>query len=76
VSSTDIERGFSRGRLTVTKLRHNLSDESTHAATMVHSWSNVEGLIPDQDIIKLFQDKSKRQNGGSESSDSIMINDT
>jgi hypothetical protein len=76
VSSTDIERGFSRGGLTVTKLRHNLSDESTHATTMIHSWSNVEGLIPDQDIIKLFQDKSKRQNGGSESSDSIMINDT
>jgi hypothetical protein len=73
VSSTDIKRGFSRGGLTVTKLCHNLSDKSTHAATVVHSWSNIEGLIPEQDIIKLFQDKSKRQKG---SSDVITVDDT
>ena len=72
-SSTDIERGFSRGGLTVTKLHHNLSDESTRAATVVHSWSNIKGLIPEQDIIKLFQDKSKRQKGSSESSDANTI---
>ena len=73
-SSTDIERSFSHSGLTVTKLRHNLSDESTRAATMVHSWLNIKGLIPEQDIIKLFQDKSKRQKGSSKSSDANTIN--
>jgi hypothetical protein len=65
-SSTDIERGFSRGGLSVTKLRHNLSDESTRAATVLHSWSNVDGLIPEQDIISLFGDKPKRPKGNSD----------
>jgi hypothetical protein len=73
VLSTDIECAFSRGGLTVTKLRHNLSDESTCAATVVHSWSNIEGLIPERDIIKLFQDKSKRQKDSSDAM--IMIDD-
>jgi hypothetical protein len=60
-SSTDIERGFSRGGLNVTKLRHNLSDESTRATTVLHSWSKIDGLIPEQEIIKLFEEKSKRE---------------
>ena len=59
-ASTDVERAFSRGGLVVTKLRHNLSDESTRAATILHSWSQIPGLIPHSEIIQVFKDKSKR----------------
>ena len=73
MSSTDIKCAFSRGGLMATKLRHNLSDKSTRATAVVHSWSNIEGLIPKRDIIKLFQDKSKRQKDSSDAM--IMIDD-
>ena len=56
----DVECGFLRGGLVVTKLRHNLSDESTCAATVLHSWSQVPGWIPEQEIIQVFKDKSRR----------------
>ena len=55
-----MERGFSRGGLTVTKLRHGLSDDSTRAATVLHAWSEIPGLIPEDDILQLFQDKCRR----------------
>lgn len=58
-----MERGFSRGGLTVTKLRHALSDDSTRASTVLHAWSEIPGLIPEADIIQLFKDKSRRLKG-------------
>jgi hypothetical protein len=58
-ASTDVERAFSRGGLTVTKLRHNLTDESTRAATVLHSWAGA-GLIPENEIVTVFRNKSKR----------------
>ena len=58
----------------MTKLRHNLSDESTRAASVLSSWLKIEGLVPEQDIIKLFQDKSKR-GGKTASVDAIEIDD-
>ena len=51
-ASTDVERAFSRGRLTVSRLRHSLSDESTRAATVLSSWANISGLIPEEEIIE------------------------
>ena len=60
-TSTKVERAFSWGGLTVSKHRHNLSDESTHAATVLGSWANIEGLIPEAKIVKMFRDKSKRK---------------
>ena len=59
-ASTDVECGFSRGGLVVTKLHHNLSDESTHAATVLHSWSQIPGFIPESEIIQMFIAKSQR----------------
>jgi hypothetical protein len=61
-SSCDVERGFSWGGLTVSKLRHRLSDESTCALTVLHAWSEIPGLIPESEIIQVFKDKCRRLN--------------
>ena len=60
-TSTEVELAFSRGGLTVSKHQHNLSDESTHAVTVLGLWANIEGLIPEANIVKMFRDKSKRR---------------
>ena len=57
-SSCDVKRGFSRGGLTVSKLWHGLSNESTCAFTVLHAWSEIPGLIPEGEIIQVFKDKS------------------
>jgi hypothetical protein len=57
-SSCGVEHGFSQGGLTVTKLRHTLSDESTQVSTVLHSWSEIPSLIPEADIIEMFKNKS------------------
>jgi hypothetical protein len=62
-SSCDVERGFSRGGLTVSKLRHTLSDESTRATTVLNTWSEIPGLIPEANIIQVFKNKCRRING-------------
>ena len=59
-----MERAFSRGGLTVSKMCHSLSDESTQAATVLSSWCNFSPAIPRDDIIANFRDKSKRPKGG------------
>lgn len=58
-TSTDVERAFSRGGLTVSKLRHQLSDKSLRAATILGSW-NLAGLVPRDDIIAAFKEKHRR----------------
>ena len=63
-TSTDVERAFSSGGLTVSKMRHSLSDESTRAATVLGSWCNFPQAIPRDDIIAAFRDKNKRPKGG------------
>jgi hypothetical protein len=59
-TSTDVERAFSRGGLTVSKMRHSLSDESTRAASVLGSWCNLPEAILMSDIIEKFKEKSKR----------------
>ncbi|KAJ3516930.1 hypothetical protein NMY22_g14084 [Coprinellus aureogranulatus] len=59
-TSTDVERAFSRGGLTVSKLRHSLSDQSTRCQTVLGLWCGVPGLLPTDTIIKTFDDKAKR----------------
>ncbi|TDL18306.1 hypothetical protein BD410DRAFT_693253, partial [Rickenella mellea] len=54
-SSTDVERAFSRGGLTVSKRRHALADESMCAATVLSSWAEVDGLIPEDTIVEHFR---------------------
>lgn len=59
-ASVDVERAFSRGGLTVSKRRHGLSDESIRSATVLGSWSTVDGLIPEEDLLERFRNKNKR----------------
>ena len=35
-------------------------DESTHASTVLHAWSEFPELIPSAKIIQIFQDKAKQ----------------
>ena len=72
-SSCDVECGFSQGGLTVSKLRHSLSDESTQAATVLHAWSEIPGLIPEANIIQVFKDKCWCLNGIEQDEDHITV---
>jgi hypothetical protein len=58
-ASTDVERAFSRGGLTVSKLRHSLSDKSVRSATVLGSWK-MEGLVPVDEIVSDFKEKHRR----------------
>jgi hypothetical protein len=59
-SSTDVERAFSRGGLTVSKMRHSLSDESTRAASVLGSWCELPGAVLHNEIMMVFKEKGKR----------------
>ncbi|KIJ31507.1 hypothetical protein M422DRAFT_140563, partial [Sphaerobolus stellatus SS14] len=59
-TSVYTERSFSWGSLTVTKKRHSLSDDFTCSATVLSSWSCIPDLIPADDLIQAFNDKSIR----------------
>jgi hypothetical protein len=58
-TSTDVERAFSKGGLTISRFRHSLADESARASTVVGSWSAL-GVIPKDLIVQMFQDKHRR----------------
>jgi hypothetical protein len=60
-----VERAFSRGGLTVSKMRHSLSDETTRAASVLGAWCDLPGAIPREDIMEVFKEKSKRPKGNS-----------
>ena len=47
----------------VSKMRHLLSDESTRTATMLSSWCDFPSTVPQEEIISIFHDKSKRPKG-------------
>ncbi|KIM78749.1 hypothetical protein PILCRDRAFT_75126, partial [Piloderma croceum F 1598] len=40
-TSTDVEHAFSCGGLTVSKMHHSLSDQSTHAASVLGAWCDL-----------------------------------
>jgi hypothetical protein len=40
-------------------MRHSLLDESTQAATVLSSWHTMSDLIPHDEIVSVFKDKSK-----------------
>ena len=77
-TSTDVECAFSRSGLTVSKMRHSLSDESTRAASVLGAWSDLAGAVPREEIMEIFKDKGRRpkQNNvsflSSEMSDAVM----
>jgi hypothetical protein len=59
-----MEHAFSCGGLTISKIHHSLSNESTRAATVLSLWCNFSPAIPHDDIIANFRNKSKRPKGG------------
>lgn len=65
-SSTDLECGFSRGGLTVSKLRHSLSDQSVRASTILGSWirSGIPEIVREAELLEHIRNKSKRPNKG------------
>jgi hypothetical protein len=62
-TSTDVERAFSWDGLTVSKMRHSLSDESTWAAAVLGSWCTFPGAVPHEEIMRVFKEKSKSDKG-------------
>jgi hypothetical protein len=72
-ASTDVERGFSRGRLNVSRLRHSLSDESTRAATVLGSWANIPGLVIEEELISNIRDKEFRWQTTVDDDDIVMV---
>ncbi|KJA15028.1 hypothetical protein HYPSUDRAFT_94829, partial [Hypholoma sublateritium FD-334 SS-4] len=55
-TSTDVERSFSKGGLTVSRFRHSLSDESTRYLSVVGMWHKIPGIIPRDSVIALFNE--------------------
>jgi hypothetical protein len=76
-TSTDVERAFSCGGLTVSKMRHSLSDQSARAASVLGAWCNLPGAIPREEAMVIFRDKNKRPKGSSSvmpgSSDAMVV---
>ena len=69
-TSVDAERAFSRGRLTVSRLRHSLSDASVRANTVLGSWAGIPGLVDEKEMIALLADKKgKRRASGTTDAD-------
>ncbi len=44
----------------MSKRHHALSNESVRASTVVSSWADVDGAIPESKMIAMFKDKSSR----------------
>ena len=72
-TSTDAERAFSSGRLTVSRLRHSLSDASVRAGTLLGSWSKIPDIV-DEDIAAKLLDASTK--GQAPAHEVINIDDT
>ncbi len=51
-ASTDAERAFSRGHLTVLRLRHSLGEDSVRAGTVVGSWAHIPDLLDEESLAK------------------------
>ena|ERR1700722_1221180 len=59
-SSTDVKRAFSHGGLTVSKMRHVLSDSSVIAMTVLGSWCKLPGNISSNELVMSFNNKHKQ----------------
>src|SRR6266702_3553087 len=56
---TDVKCAFSYGGLTVSKIRHSLSDKLTHGATVLGSWCGCQhNVVPQEEIMTLFISKN------------------
>jgi hypothetical protein len=43
----------------VSRMHHALSDQSVRAATVLGSWCDIPGLVPQNDLTAAFNDKKK-----------------
>ncbi|OJT11245.1 hypothetical protein TRAPUB_12245 [Trametes pubescens] len=59
-TSTDAERAFSRGHLTVSRLRHALNDSSVRAGTVLGSWANIPDLVPEAEVVDLLKAHARK----------------
>ena len=59
-TSVEAERAFSRGRLTVSRLRHSLSDASVRGSTLLGSWASISTLVPEPDLVTLIRELSEK----------------
>ena len=73
-SSVDAERAFSRGALTVTHRHHTLSVTSTRNSIVLGGWLKDTNLVPKQELIEFFRNKTIR--GQTTSNDSMEIEDS
>ncbi|KAF4610855.1 hypothetical protein D9613_006637 [Agrocybe pediades] len=72
-SSTDVERSFSRGGLTISKLRHSLSDDSARAACVMGSWASLDDAIPKDRILASFKAKRQRSKKKARTDNSSIV---
>lgn len=56
-------------------MRHSLSDESTRAASVLGSWCDFPGIIPRDEIVDIFKNKSKQSKGKERVSGNIRDDD-
>ena len=75
-TSTESERAFSRGRITVSRLRHSLSDESVRASTVLGSWARIPGLVPEKAILKRFRKRKSGEDDSDSEGDELDISET
>ncbi|OJT13075.1 Zinc finger BED domain-containing protein 4 [Trametes pubescens] len=54
-TSTDAERAFSQGHLTVSRLRHSLGDESVRTGTVLGSWAEHPELVPEDEVVEVVK---------------------
>jgi hypothetical protein len=52
---------------------HSLSDESTCTATALGSWGDFPDLLPHDDVVATFKDKSKQMGKGKARADIVDV---
>ena len=62
-TSMDAEHAFSRGGLTVSRLRHSLNDTSVRASALLASWSSIPTIVPETETIALLKSHIRKHGG-------------
>lgn len=60
-TSTDTECTFSRGHLTVSRLRHSLGEDSVRAGTVVGSWAGIPAILREDDLANIMKAGPQRR---------------
>ena len=57
--------------MTVSRLRHSLSEESVRANTILGSWARIDHLVPEKETVKFLKKKSHSQARDDEDEDEV-----